>query len=130
MAASGTVNSLTTVRWYRTRLKTFLSWMEANWRIALDDAAFNAFVLNLKRRVAEGTLSPDSLPGFYRVLRRFGRWLEAEGYVPKNPARALKAPRPKNRRAPKALSDDEVERMLAASPNLSNGHVQAIIRLQ
>jgi site-specific recombinase XerD len=118
VAALGAVNSLATIRWYRTRLKTFLSWMKANQSIAFDDAAFNAFVLHLKQRVADETLSRDSLPGFYRVLRRFGKWLQAEGYLSKDPARALKTPRPKNHRTPKALSDNEVEKMLAASEGM------------
>jgi integrase/recombinase XerD len=119
VAASGDVNSLSTVRWYRTRLKTFLSWTQANPHVVLDDSAFNAFALHLKQRVADKTLSRDSLPGFYRVLRRFGKWLHAEGYVSRDPARALKAPRPnKKNRLPKALSDDEIEKLLAATEGM------------
>ena len=119
VAASGDVNSLSTVRWYRTRLKTFLSWMQANHHVVLDDSAFNAFALHLKQRVADKTLSRDSLPGFYRVLRRFGKWLHAEGYASKDPARALKVPRPNRKnRLPKALSDDEIEKLLAASEGM------------
>ena len=118
VGASGEVNSFATIKWYETRLKTFLSWMQANQRTTLDDAAFNAFALHLKQRVANKTLSKDSLPGFYRVLRRFGRWLQSEGYAPKDPARALKMPHRRTRAIPKSLSDDEIEKLMEVSQGM------------
>jgi site-specific recombinase XerD len=115
VAASGDVTVQSTVEWYKTRLKSFLTWARDNQRAALEDTTFNAFVVHLKQRVKVKSLSEHSLPGFYRVLRRFGEWLQAEGYVQADPARALKMPRPDNNQPPRSLTDEEVEKLLAAS---------------
>ncbi len=112
VAASGEVNSLSTVDWYRKRLKTFLAWADGG--DILDAGMFNAFVLHLKERMEKGTLSPATINGYYRILRRFGKWLYNEGITERNPARALTKPK-RAKLPPKALTDDEVSKMIEAA---------------
>ena len=110
--AAGRAESPRTFLWYRRRLGRFLDWaVEHHPQHPLSKRAFNGFVAHLKQRVSSATLR-----GYVIILRRFGRWLVAEGIATSNPAEDLSAPRGANR-VPKGISPQEVGALLNAARN-------------
>ncbi len=71
---------------------------------------------DLRRYVAhlrspERSLSPETVDGHVRMLRRFFGWLDEEGHLTDNPTKALKRPKPREK-APKAIKRETVLALL------------------
>lgn len=114
LAAQAGEVSLSTRAWYRQRLMKFVEFAGP---IKIEDvtpATLRAYRADLVDR----DLSPHSIHGYQRSLRRLFAWLVQEGVVKRNIARDVPLvrlpPQP-----PKALSDDDMERLLDRLPSES-----------
>ena len=81
--------------------------------VALERADIEALRGFLRDQAARG-MAPRTAARRRATLRRFYAFLAAEGLRPDNPADVLDAPR-RDRTLPKLLSEDEVDRLLAAA---------------
>jgi integrase/recombinase XerC len=107
-----------TVRAYRSDLDRFAGFWEGDFGEGsasktplsrVDTLAVRSYLASLHR----GRLAGRSLARHLSTLRSFFRWACREGYLEKNPARALPAPRlPKT--LPRAMTLPDTERLLAA----------------
>jgi len=71
---------------------------------------------NLRAIIADlyADRSPHTVHGHIRALKRFFRWLAAEGIIQQNPADRIRLPRlPQS--PPKAIADDDLRRLLHAA---------------
>jgi len=62
----------------------------------------------------EGALSPFTIAGRIRALKRLFNWLQEEGILEHNPAKRIKTPQPK-RREPKGISQSDFVALLATT---------------
>lgn len=103
-----------TVRSYRQKLKPlpiFLGDVEVGQITADDLRRFMAHLMDRpsrwqshpKHRPQKGGLSPFTIAGHGRALKRLFNWLEAEGELSDNPVRRIRIQQPK-RREPKGIS--------------------------
>lgn len=129
-----------TLRTYKAQLDRFVAWARergiAAWReVTLPD--LTAYLDDERRRglahePAESSrrLSSESLYLEIAALRGFFRFCESEGLLPVNVAGNLSLPR-RWKRLPKALTDEEIERLLAAPPTPSPSDLcdQAVLEL-
>lgn len=114
VVAAGAVGSDETLRWYRQLLGQFWQWADREYPDApLTGAAFNGFIAFLKREER----SRATLRGYAVVLRRYGRWLLAEGLTDKDPARNVAYP-PKMQRRPKGVAPGDFEKLLGQASTL------------
>lgn len=67
-----------------------------------------------KHKERVGGLSPFTIAGHIRAVKRLFNWLEAEGVIAGNPARRIKTPHPK-RREPKAIDLQDFLALLATT---------------
>lgn len=111
-----------TISWYDGFLTTFRDWCgERAW---CDVATLREFLADLqsrsgryanhpKRKQVQGGLSPYTLRGYVRALKRFFRWLVNEELIERDPSLRLVVPRlPKN--VPRGVEIDDVRRLLGA----------------
>lgn len=111
LAAQAGEVSESTRRWYRQRLSDFCRFAGS---VCVDDVTtslLRAYRLHLLDRA----MSVHSVHGYQRAVRRLFSWLTAEGVLTRNVARDVPLvklpPQP-----PKALSDDDLARILARLP--------------
>lgn len=119
-----------TVRWYESRLRPVAA------HFGLDDLAdlgapdLRTYIVALRARdqrylvgqrpVMTGGLSPDTIHGHLRALRRFFRWAVEEYGLPTNPMLRIRLPRVAHD-TPKAASLDDLAKLLAAIDDSPTG---------
>lgn len=129
-----------TQRTYKTQLDRFIAWAQRqglqDWR-QVDLAHLTAFLQHerqrpLARSPAPPTrrLSGESIYLEIAALRAFFRFCERERLLPTNPAEHLSLPR-RWQRMPKALSDEEIARLLQPPPHPTPADLcdQAVLEL-
>ena len=101
----------TTLAAYRRDLRAYASWLAERGRAvrAVTEADVIAWIGELRRR----GLAPASVARSMVSVRSLHRFLAAEGMVPEDPTAAVDRPRVP-RGLPKALTEEEVGRLLAA----------------
>ncbi len=107
------------VEFNRWSLRGFLEWADS--RQLTKPAAFAradiaAYQLHLHQYRSPRTGEPlgvNTQTGRLGVVRRFFAWLCRCGTLPANPAADLDLPRKQSRRLPKALSQEEIDRLLS-----------------
>lgn len=115
--ARNTVNS------YRSDLKSFCTWLEAERKSKLTQVSGGIIRSYILSRIQRG-YSPRSNARIFSVLRRFYHWLSRENMITENPC--ADSPVVKTGyRLPSVLSEEEVERLLeapdtATAPGLRN----------
>lgn len=111
-----------TVEWYRrklTRLVNFLGNVPVEQITAHDLRQYIAHLQGQKTRWSnhpkhnerEGGLSPETVFGHYRALRRLFNWLVEEEVLQTNPMRKIRAPKSKQR-DPKGISEKDLRALL------------------
>lgn len=127
-----------TVKWYEARLRCFADFVV---EITSDDWAthrmIRAFLSSLQERPTryqhhpsrpeeDGPLSPETILGYYRALRRFFNFLLEEGIIRENPINRVKPPkRPKH--APKAIELEDLRRLIQAARESSPRDLAVIL---
>ncbi|TAH52955.1 MAG: hypothetical protein EYC68_04655 [Chloroflexota bacterium] len=111
-----------TLAWYRQYIGRLISFfgdcsLDA---VSVDDMrAFLASLRSVKKKyTTEQTLSPATVAGYVRAIRRFYSWLEENEHITPNGniGRRLKMPRlPKSE--PKSISDGDLRKMISVSCN-------------
>jgi site-specific recombinase XerD len=116
-----------TVEWYTKRLKRLSAHLPDRELATVEADDLRDFVVGIRSRserwadhpyraVTEGGLSPSTVRGYVRAVKRFFNWLEEEGIITtsQNPAVRLKLPR-RPHQAPKAIDVDDLRRLLAVA---------------
>ena len=98
--------SVRTVGWYAAHLREFAEFANGG---GVSADVVREFVVSLGLR----SLSPYSVHGSLRTLRRFFRWCVAEGRLSVNPMTRVAMPK-LPRRVPRGVSDVDFRRLLAA----------------
>lgn len=96
---------------YRSDLQALSNWLQQQ-ELDLLGAARHDLLQYLQQRVEQGT-SPRSSARLLSSLRRFYRYLVRERLLTDDPSARIDAPK-LGRALPKSLTEDEVERLLAA----------------
>jgi site-specific recombinase XerD len=103
--------SRSTSRWYRRRLDDFGAFAGP---VCLDEIT-PSLLRAYRAHLVDRGMSPHSVHGYQRATRRLFSWLLDEGVLDRNVARdvpLVKLPH----QAPKALTDDDLDRLLARLP--------------
>lgn len=103
--------SESTRRWYRRRLGDFCAFAGPADLNEITPGVLRAY----RAHLVERAMSPHSVHGYQRAVRRLFSWLMDEGMVDRNVARdvpLVKLPH----QVPKALSDDDLDRLLTHLP--------------
>lgn len=98
--------SVNTIEAYRRDLYEFADMVDGNLR-SVDRVKINSYILNLKER----KLAPTSVIRKVASLRGFFKWINAMGFLEKNPASTLEQPKVPQR-LPKVISIKEIEEIL------------------
>lgn len=111
--------------WYRLRLRSLVEVLGdlevtavsaadlRRWKAALVERE-SRWVAHPSRPEVQGGLSPWTLHGYVRAVRRFFRWLVREGVISQDPAALLDLP-PLPDEPPKAVSRADLKRILEAA---------------
>ena len=67
----------------------------------------------LRRLISSQHLAPESLRDIWRNLKAFYSWMHTEGYIEDNPMKGMAPPGRRSRSFPRALSEDEVQRLIS-----------------
>ncbi len=112
-----------TVEWYASMLAAWAAFLgERDWH---DLDLSREFIVRLQTRAEcyaghprhpprAGALSASTVRGYVRAIKRFANWMLEEGRIQENPLRRLKMPR-QPKRLPRAIEEEDFERMLAAA---------------
>lgn len=102
---------------YRSDLALFAGWLGGIGRrlVDVDENCIKAYLAHLHLRPPEQLPKPASQRRLHAALRRFYRFLLAQGRIASDPLLNIEQPR-LTQRFPKTLSEDDVENLLAA-PN-------------
>ncbi len=111
LAAQAGEVAVSTRRWYGRRLSVFCEFVGPK---ALGDVTVGS-IRAFRAYLVDRELSVHYVHGCQRALRRLFAWLVDEGFVTRNVARDVPLVRLPPQ-APKALSDDDLERLLARMP--------------
>ncbi|MFA7280393.1 MAG: site-specific tyrosine recombinase XerD [Sterolibacterium sp.] len=100
---------------YRSDLAQFGGWLAQNnsTLVAADEQQIKAYLAHLFRRPAALQPKPASQRRLHAALRRFYRFLLTQGTITRDPLLNIEQP-PMPQRFPKTLSEEDVERLLAA----------------
>lgn len=115
--------SPSTRRWYAQRLQAFAEWAGPVHPCAVSVPMLRAY----RGYLVDAGLSPSTVHGHQRALRRFFGRLAEEGVIPRNVAADVPLVRIPSQ-PPKALSDDDLTRLLDRLP-LESPRDRAIILL-
>ena len=110
---AGEVSSKTR-RWYAARLSAFASFVGDAPLGELTAATLRAY----RAQLVDRGLSPHTVHGHQRALRRFFGWLTAEGAIPRNVAKDVPLVR-LPAQEPKAIAEDDMRRLLDHLPRES-----------
>lgn len=116
----------TTLRWYESRLKSVAADFQGVNLDQVDVQAMRQYVISLRERPQryqnapqrspiDGGLSPDTVHGHLRALRRFFSWCAGEYGLESNPMKRIKLPALKQE--PKAIDLVDLRRLIAATAN-------------
>ena len=112
-----------TTEWYAANLRLWSNWLGArDWQdvaatrefLAEQQSRSEQFFRHPKRRRIQGSLSPLTIRGYIRTIKRFFNWLVEEGRLPVNPMARIRLPK-KPKRVPRALLADDFTKMLKAA---------------
>jgi len=117
--------SAETVKAYRRKLKPFVAFLgdvPVEGITSNDVRRYIAHLMDRPTRYAdhpmheeiEGGLSPFTVAGHVRAIKRLFNWLEDEGVIEANPVRKIRTPRPK-RKEPKAVDLQDFLALLATT---------------
>jgi site-specific recombinase XerD len=115
-----------TVNDYRQKLGYLLTYLGDVDVLTLTAADLRRYVADMRSRNtlwsdhdyrAErvGGLATATLTTRVRAMKRLFNWLVAEGHISDNPARRIQVPKPQRGRQPKAISEDDLQRILGAA---------------
>jgi integrase/recombinase XerD len=116
-----------TLRIYRAGVRAYLTWCQENGQPAiLDRNLLAAFTADLLDQGAE----PATAQARHLAVRRFGRWLHAEGELAEDPLAGMRPPKLDAKLIP-VLSDDQLRRLVKACEgrNLRDRRDEALVRL-
>lgn len=116
-----------TLRIYRAGVRAYLAWCEDNGQPAtLDRNLLAAFTADLLDQGAE----PATAQLRHLAVRRFARWLHAEGELDADPLAGMRPPKLDTKVIP-VLSDDELRRLVKACEgrSLRDRRDEALVRL-
>lgn len=116
-----------TLRVYRAGVRAYLAWCEENGQPAiLDRNLLAAFVADLLDAGAE----PATAQARHLAVRRFSKWLHAEGELAVDPLAGMRPPKLDVKVIP-VLSDDELRRLVKACEGrtLRDRRDEALVRL-
>jgi integrase/recombinase XerD len=116
-----------TLRLYAAGVRAYLAWCADNAQPAvLDRNLVAAFTADLLDRGAE----PATAKARHLAVRRFARWLAAEGELPADPLAGMRPPKLDAKVVP-VLSDDQLRRLLRACEGrtLRDRRDEALVRL-
>jgi integrase/recombinase XerD len=108
-----------TVEFYRWSMRGFVAWAESQQLgspAAFARAEITAYQLHLHRHRCPRTGEPlvvNTQLGRLGVVRRFFAWLCRNHIIPANPAADLDLPRKQTQRLPKALDQEEIDRVFS-----------------
>ncbi|MFA6310762.1 MAG: site-specific tyrosine recombinase XerD [Sterolibacterium sp.] len=100
---------------YRSDLSLFAGWLSGNGvsLVAVDEQWVKAYLADLHRRPPEQQPKPASQRRLQAALKRFYRFLLAQGRIAVDPLLNIEQPA-MPQRFPKTLSEEDVEKLLAA----------------
>lgn len=118
--------SLATVADYRQKLGYLLAFLGDRDVTAVTVHDLRRYVADMRGRgvlyighayksPSAGGLAPATLATRIRAVKRLFNWLASEGAIEDNPARRLQLPKPPRGRQPKAISESDLRRMIAAA---------------
>jgi integrase/recombinase XerD len=116
-----------TLRIYRAGVRAYLTWCEENGQpTILDRNLLAAFTADLLDQGAE----PATAQTRHLAVRRFARWLHAEGELAEDPLAGMRPPKLDSKVIP-VLSDDELRRLVKACEGrtLRDRRDEALVRL-
>ncbi len=125
-----------TITWYSDILHVWCAFVgQRDWRdprvtrefLAELQARSERYSSHPRRRKVRGGLSPFTLRGYVRGIRRFFNWLVAEGELDANPAQRLPMPK-KPQLLPKALLGVDFEQLLAATKTARDRAILRVLR--
>lgn len=99
------------------RLRAFSRWIESEFGITEVEQVEARHVLAYKTHLSKSGMAPTSQARVIQNIRAFFHWLHAEGIIPTDPARNVKAPRAELNKEPTYLETDETRRLFEAIPN-------------
>lgn len=102
-----------TITLYGQSIRFFCDWLTAQDRPSTLDQLNRHAVVAWMEHLAERGNSASTMATRMRGLRRFSRWLVAEGEIDKAPTEGLELPAPAET-MPRVLTDDELGRILKA----------------
>jgi len=115
--------SSSTVCWYGQRLRRLLKFLGGETEVEqITTSNLRSFVVSLREQKirwadhpyhppSNSGLSPSTVHGYVRVIRRFFRWLMLEGLIETDPAKRVQMPSiPKE--PPKAISQDDLSQLM------------------
>lgn len=111
LAAQAGEVSPSTRKWYKKRLGAFVAFAGDVCPCELSAALLRAF----RAHLVDAGLSPHTVHGHQRATRRFCAWLVTEGVLTRNVARDVPLIR-LPQQPPKAVTDGDMERLLAQLP--------------
>ena len=123
-----------TIQWYSMRLHRFADFAGDDWAKPRTIRSFLASLQDCKTRYQhhptrpeeEGPISPETIFGYYRALRRFFNFLLEEGIIQENPMSRIKPPkRPKH--APKAIELEDLRKLVQAARESSPRDLAVIL---
>lgn len=123
--------ALTTINWYRQRLKRLVGFVQDCDLDAVDAMSLRRFLVSLRTQhtlyqdhpyheCEEGKLSPATLNSYTRAIRQFFAWLCREGCLRENPATNIKLPK-LPRTPPKDVTTETLQALLQATAGDSAG---------
>lgn len=102
-----------TLKWYRQRLGQFVRAQRPSGPVEeVSRRDLRSYMAHL--RSPERGLSPETVDGHIRAIKRFFRWLVEEGYLEKDPSSAVKRKKP-DKQAPKAIKRETLDKLLKAA---------------
>lgn len=118
--------SLATVADYRQKLGYLLAFLGDRDVTAVTVHDLRRYVADMRGRAtlyvghaykteSTGGLAPATLATRIRAVKRLFNWLASEGAIEANPAQGIKTPKPPRGRQPKAISEQDLLRMIAAA---------------
>lgn len=102
-----------TIVLYEQSIRFFCDWLAARGRPATLDEFTRANISTWLAELSDRGNEASTILTRHRGLRRFGRWLVAEGEIERAPTEAMELPVPIDR-PPRVLTDDELTAILKA----------------
>lgn len=124
------------IKWYENMLEAWKNWVgDRDWT---DPNITREFIADLQSRSMRytdhprhpsqpGPLSPFTVRGYVRAIKRFFNWLVQEEVLPDNPLKNLRMPK-KPQRIPRAIESDDFDKMLAVAHTKRDRAILLVLR--